>query len=127
MILIYWKPETRRLPGGNPPRLGARRNPSHLSSFAARPDIPGAARAPRLPQARRNPTLPAALNKDRRLSRGLRLLLTERALQDGRRARRADEPRRCSRSGQPRQKATRDTLLHRGGAAPGVGPREFRS
>src|SRR5258708_35861788 len=125
LILISWKSETRTLTGGNPPRLGARRNPSHLSSFGARPDIPGAARAPRLPQARRNPTLPAALDKDR-LSRGLRLLFTERALQDGRGARRADEPGRCSRSGQPREKGRLDTFLHRGRGAPGFERRTFR-
>src|SRR5258708_18971993 len=127
LILISWKSETRRLTDGNPRRLGARRNPSHLSSFAAGPDIPGAPRAPRLPQARRNPTLPAALDKDRRLSRGLRLLFTERALQDGRRARRADESGRRSRSGQPREKGRRDTLLHGGRVAPGFGRRPFRS
>jgi len=36
------------------PRTGPARDEihRHLSSFAARPDIPGAARAPRLPQAR---------------------------------------------------------------------------
>src|SRR5258708_19755322 len=127
VILISWRSERRKRNGGKPPRLGARRNPSHLSSFAARPDIPGAARAPRLPQARRNPTLPAALDKDRRLSRGLRLLFTERALQDGRGARRADESGRRSRSGQPRGKGSSDTFLHGGRVAPGFGRRPFRS
>jgi hypothetical protein len=62
--------------------LAARRNSLHLSSSSSRADIPGTARAPRFPQPRRDPTLSAALDKDRRLSRGLLLLFAERALQD---------------------------------------------
>ena len=65
----------------------------------------------------------AAVDQDRRLPGGLRLLPAERALRHRRQGREADEPRRRAGRGARRQGRRRQPLLHGRGLARAEGPR----
>ena len=94
----------------------------------SRSDLPRADRAPRALRSGRGAALDAALDQDRRLSRGLRLLPAVGALPDrcGRRGSAADRIRRRCRA--RRQGERRDPLLHGCGVArtEGAGHRSRR-
>ena len=71
----------------------------------------------------RGADLDAALDQDRRLPGGLRLLSAERAIRDRRQGREADEPRRRAGRGARRQGRGREPLLHGRGLARAEGSR----
>jgi hypothetical protein len=102
-----------RPPGHRSHRLDAGRSPRAVRAAVQRPAVPRAARAPAELRPEPGAGEHAAVDQDRRLPRGLRLLPAERALRDGRRPRGADGPRR--RAGAPPAPAKaqrRDALLH---------------
>ena len=74
-------------------------------------------RSPPLPRSRNRPALHAAEHQDRRLPGRLRLLSAERALQHGRRARRADEAGGRAGGGAAGARERIDALLHGRGLA----------
>ena len=108
---------------GRPPRLVARRSPRPV-----RPALPGAAaprrqRAPRALRPGRSPGQHPAVDQDRRLPRGLRLLPAGRALPHRRRRDQADVDRGGGGKGQAGQGRRRLALLHGRGLAFAEGPR----
>ena len=79
--------------------------------------------APRQFRSGRGPGLDAAVDQDRRLPGGLRLLPAERQLRHRRQGREADEPRQGSGRGAGREGCRREPLLHGRRLARAQGPR----
>ena len=91
-----------------------------------RTDVSGARGASPVLRSNRSPDLDAAVDQDRRLPGGLRLLPAERALRHRREADEADGARRRAGRGARRQSRRRDALLHGRGLALAQGPRPRR-
>ena len=106
-----------------PPRLDPRRGARAVRSAVPGADVPRAKRASRQFRARRGADFDAAVDQDRRLPRGLRLLSAERELRYRRARRKADGARRGARRSARREGRRRQPLLHGRGVARTEGSR----
>ena len=106
-----------------PPRLDARGRARAVRAAVPGAAVPRAGDAPAELRSDRSADLDAALDQDRRLPGGLRLLSAERALRHRRQGREADGPRRGARRGARGQGRGREPLLHGRGLAQPEGPR----
>ena len=110
-------------PGLDPQRLDPRRGPRAVRAAVPRADVRGRPHPPDAFRSDRGADLDAAVDQDRRLPGGLRLLPAGGALRHRRRRRKADEPRRRAGRGARRQGRRRQPLLHGRGLALAEGPR----
>ena len=106
-----------------PPRLDPRRGARAVRPAVPGADVPRAERAPRQFRTRRGADFDAAVDQDRRLPGGLRLLSAERELRHRRARRKADGARRGARRSARGEGRRRQPLLHGRGVARTEGSR----
>ena len=99
-------------PRRDPPRLDDAGSRSAVRPAVLRPAVRGAARAPRAARAEHGADEHAAVDQDRRLPRGLRLLPAERALRHRPRTRAPARRRGSARARHRGARRRRDPLLH---------------
>ena len=99
-------------PPHHPSRLVAGRGAGAVRTAVHRPAAQGPAGAPRAPRAEHGADEHTAVDQDRGLPGGLRLLPAERALRHRRRGRGPDAGRGGARGGRARQGRRRHALLH---------------